>query len=235
MDYIGTFITLSAIGNGSKIGSIRFENDSLQGNVFQDIGQRRFLVSKHPAYTQCEPLEGEQFPRLLTRSAKTMEYARKSIIAMPLHDIHQLPMGRTGMNYQWQTQVARPANLPFKRQYLRCPIGLVPVEVKSHFADGYIGRGWRKELLPQMGKDFFIVSAHILGMKAHHGPAVTGIATTEVEHRFYSVRIDIREEHVLHSGLTGTGDHLLTVLVELWAIDMTVSVYQRLKVMGYRL
>jgi hypothetical protein len=80
--------------------------------------------------------------------------------------------------------------------------------------------------LPHVIEDLLVVVAHVLGVKSHHGIAITRILVTEGKHGGYGICIDIGQENLLHSCFAGALYYLRPIFVELRTVYMTVGVNQ---------
>ena len=104
----------------------------------------------------------------------------------------------------------------------------VPIQVNSHFTNGFQHRLWQ---FPVIGDELFHHFQYrcrfcrkFRRMKSHHGMAMFRELPAECHHGIHACRIDVRKHQCRCSGLNGALYHLGTVGIEFFAIDMAVGI-----------
>ena len=118
--------------------------------------------------------------------------------------------------------VDTPAQLPLKGLHLLVLVGLVPVEVNTHLANG--DPLMTDELLLQLVKSLAPVVAHLLGMQSQSQADVFGPLRLCVEQALHALEVLVGQDDVCHAGVNGSLHHLRAVVIKLRAIDMAMRV-----------
>ena len=129
------------------------------------------------------------------------------------------------MYREWQAVFGGPFYLGAESFFLLLGVACVPVVIKSHFANRYIGMvGSLQQPFHILEHLFVGVWHNVFGMQPEHWEAIAWILAAEVEHRRDAVRVDVGQQDVLDACLPGASDDLFAVGAERCFVDMAVRV-----------
>lgn len=153
-----------------KVWGVGFEHYSREWDCLaEDFGQGGFLECKDSADSEFEVGEAEQLLCFFDGAAEAVEYSAEVVGSVALHDFDELAVGIAGVYHEWLVVLYCPADLLFEGIGLLHGVGVVPVEVESHFAYGYVSIGVLVESLVYLVELLLVVVADFLGVEAYHG------------------------------------------------------------------
>ena len=130
----------------------------------------------------------------------------------------------TAVNHQRQIVLQSQLYLKVESCQLFLFHTVVPVIVQSHLTDTNIRMSRCRHQFLHALKHFPVVRSQIRRMQPHHRIQETGIFLHQTIHGHDAGLINIRQENLTHSILTGPFEHLVYIFCKLLTIKMSVCV-----------
>ena len=198
----------------SEIGSVGFKHYSIKADYRQHIAQLGVLKSYNTVYSEIEIAYLPYSLDILSRSAKAVKHRLGQLLGRSKH-IERIVQSVTAMYYHRQVAARSPIDLTGKHLPLLGPECLVPVKIHPYLSYSHV-TCTRIKLTLNNVESLSPIFVHLGGD--------TGKSRMKTLHRLNGAYIDIRKQHVPHSGLERTC-HCIVGILKFGKIQMCMSVY----------